>query len=96
MPSEATLPELLERSARLWPDHVAVEEPPHEGITYRELDRDHPGRPAGGRQNSLWILGYLGLLFLVPGFHRAAMLLLATGLTLQTARMIAVRQTEIG
>jgi amino acid adenylation domain-containing protein len=38
MPAEATLPELLERSARLRPGHVAIEEPPDEAITYGDLD----------------------------------------------------------
>ncbi len=33
-----SLPQLLDQSARRWPDHVAVEDPPAGAITYRELD----------------------------------------------------------
>lgn len=35
--------------------------------------------------------GFLGLLFMIPGLHRLAALVLAAGLSVQTARMLATR-----
>jgi amino acid adenylation domain-containing protein len=39
MPSPRSLVEYLQASVASRPDHIAVEEPPNEAVTYRELDR---------------------------------------------------------